>query len=98
MRIFRGWKYTTVAEKQNQYRYWSKKELIKEIVLVTAKLNGFPPVIDAEYEKELRQTGKRALIKALLMLQIAHTKKLQGVRPCPSRNQANPNPNLSPAA
>lgn len=75
-KTFRGYKYTNVGQFIAEKKYLNKKRIIKEIVLVTSKLNGTPAVIDTDYIKELRETGKKALLKALTVLNVAYTKKL----------------------
>ena len=77
-KTFRGWKYRTLGECEDEYKRLSKKEIIKRIVLVTGQLNGNPGVIDRKFDKELRDMGRKLLVKALLLLQVAYTKKLRG--------------------
>ena len=77
----RGWltppKRTTYGEFYNKHRRDSKKELIRNILVTTGAINKNPGYVDPEFKKELRSTGRRALLRALCMLQIAYTKKLQ---------------------
>lgn len=75
---FRGWKYTNVEGFTKARRAKSKKEIIKEIVEVASKITGKPPIVADAYIKELRNHGKRKLIKTLTVLSVAYTNKLLG--------------------
>ena len=78
--IVRGYRYTTVHDCEERYRYLNKKQIIRNIVHVAAQLNGAKDVIDSQYEKMLRAKGKKVLIRTLLLLKVAHSKKLEGIK------------------
>jgi hypothetical protein len=71
-------KRTTVGEFSAIHKYDNKKKLIKQICNITGLINKNPGFIDPEFHAELRSMGKKALLKTLVILNIAYTKKLEG--------------------
>jgi hypothetical protein len=70
--------WTTYGDFFEKHRRDSKKLLIKSIANISGLINDNPGNIDKEFYQELRQQGKKALLKTLCLLHVAYTQKQTG--------------------
>ena len=77
-KLFRKTTYTTAIDVWDKYKKFSKKDIIRTIILESNKINGRRGNISKKYYNKLRSVSKRQLIRTLILLKRTYTLKYEG--------------------
>jgi len=71
-------KKTNALEVYEKWRSKSKRDIVREIISVAGQINRGPGIVNPDFKKEIRSMGKKKLLRTLLVLKRALTKKNGG--------------------